>query len=244
MTSTSSNRRARTIASASLTAAAVVAVLASCVPPAVEARTLAIPDSVVSAIVRVAAAAPACDASLFGTGLIVAPERVLTNAHVVAGSSRVVVAGANSDATPGAIVYFDPHHDLAVIAVPGLSAAPLRFTDSIAIGGQAIVADYQTGSDPSAISVTIRSRDSTPSTDIYGETRVTLDYWTIRGTIEPGASGAPLLTSEGRVFGLVFAKGEGLEPEGYALSLTHVAPVVERAAGYTIRVDTGRCVGR
>src|SRR6478736_4857006 len=75
-------------------------------------------------IVKVRAVAESCARRMEGTGFAIGPGKVLTNAHVVAGSDRAVVesAGGNLDAT---VVLYDPQTDLAVIDVPDLTAPAL-----------------------------------------------------------------------------------------------------------------------
>lgn len=195
------------------------------------------------AVVHVAARASTCDTSSFGTGLIVAPQRVLAAAHVLAGADRVVVTDATGDGTDGSVVYFDPRHDLALIAVPGLDAPGLQYSDTAPEGGSAVVVSFRSITGVTEKPVTIESRGEVVSTGIYQRATVTLTVWSVDGDISPGDSGAPLVAESG-ILGLIFAEAEDDVDRGYALSLEHLAPVVERAAGYTIKVDTGDCLDR
>lgn len=47
---------------------------------------------------------------------------VMTNAHVVAGSTDTVVQDVNGDELPATVIHFDPNVDLAVLAETGFAA--------------------------------------------------------------------------------------------------------------------------
>src|ERR1700754_1680112 len=82
--------------------------------------------SVAPSVVKVKSLAPSCQKVLEGTGFVIAPDRVMTNAHVVAGSNSVQVyaSGNPFDAT---VVSYDPLVDIAILAVPHLPPPPLSF---------------------------------------------------------------------------------------------------------------------
>lgn len=225
-----------------LAAATVALTLASCAASAAEIADPPHVTEVAPAIVSVAARATQCDTSSFATGLVIATDRILTNAHSVAGADRVVIADSDGNGTPGSVVYFDPKQDLAIVAATGFDAVPLTFSGGAAPGDAAIVTGHRLGG-VNTIPVMIESRDSAVAADIYGGSTITLDYWTIAGVIEPGISGSPLITENG-IIGLVFAQADGSEPRGFALAATHLTTAVENAPGYTIKVDTGPCLRR
>ena len=60
--------------------------------------------------------------------------------------------------------------------------------------------------------------------------------------MQQGESGGPLLSIDGRVAGVIFAKAANTENVGYALAMSEVTPVVEQAAGLTGAVDSGTCI--
>ena len=85
-------------------------------------------------VVRISGTAYACGQNQSGTGFVVAPERVVTNAHVVAGVDRPVIEAPNGQAIDGFVVYFDDDDDLAIVAVPGLTTAALPLSAPLAPG--------------------------------------------------------------------------------------------------------------
>lgn len=215
--------------------------LVSCSPVPTAEPMSTLSSSIASAVVGVAARSVECGTTSFGTGLVVSTNRVLTSAHVVAGASRIVVSTGEGAGSFGSVVYYDPRHDLAVISVPGFDSGPLPFSESAQIGDAAVVAAFIAGVGVTGIPVELRALSSTVTNDIYGDATVTLEYWTIAGEIDPGFSGAPLVTEAG-ITGAVFAEAADDEAVGYALTLEHIAPVIERAKDYVIKADTGACL--
>lgn len=194
-------------------------------------------------IVRVTGRTPECGAGVSGSGFLVMPERVLTNAHVVAGvvnpTVRVRAGGA---ALPGRVVYFDPRADVAVLAVPDLSARALLLAPEPAVSGDsAVVAGFPSGGPFRAEAARIRTVVEARGEDIYGTAGVEREVYVLRGTVVPGNSGGPLLDDAGRVLGLVFGAAEDEQDIGYALTADELAPVVAAAGDLTDRVDTGTC---
>ncbi len=185
----------------------------------------------------------ACDAVVTGSGFAYAPDRILTNAHVVAGSKtptiRIPGDPASYDAT---VVAIDSKLDLAVLRVDGLPAPALVFaTRPAETGDGAVVAGFPGGGDLEAGAARIRARIDARGEDIYGRSGVVRDVYSFRGVVIPGNSGGPLLAPNGRVYGVVFAAGLGEEETGYAITAEQAAPLAQRGAQSFEPVDTGAC---
>ncbi|MFE9607677.1 MarP family serine protease [Streptomyces sp. NPDC006012] len=178
-----------------------------------------------------------------GSGFVFAPQHVMTNAHVVAGidgpSVRIGGVGA---VYASRVVLFDPQRDVAVLYVPGLHAPALRFDDSAARGDSAVVAGYPQDGGLNLQAATVANRVEATGQNIYNDATVTREIYSIRSTVRPGNSGGPLLTTGGRVFGVVFARSTSDNETGYVLTADEVAGDAARAAGATTAVDTGSLV--
>lgn len=185
----------------------------------------------------------ACDAVVTGSGFAYARDRILTNAHVVAGAGQPTIRIPGDPAVYDAtVVAIDPRLDLAVLRVDGLPAPPLAFaTRAAQTGDGAVVAGFPGGGDLEAGAARIRARLDARGEDIYGRSGVVRDVYSFRGTVVPGNSGGPLLAPSGRVYGVVFAAGLGEEETGYALTAQQTAPIAAQGARATEPVDTGRC---
>ena len=79
--------------------------------------------------------------------------------------------------------------------------------------------------------------------DIYGDASNTRDIYALAAEVQPGNSGGPLLTDDGAVAGVVFARAESDAARGYAMTTVELAPVLAGAAGWTEGVSTGSCTG-
>lgn len=178
-----------------------------------------------------------------GSGFVYSAEHVMTNAHVVAGidepTVRVGGVGRSYDAR---VVLFDPDKDVAVLYVPDLRAPVLRFDDSAARGDSAVVAGYPEDGDLNLQAATVAGRVRANGQNIYNNALVTREIYSIRSTVRPGNSGGPLLTTDGKVYGVVFARSTSDDETGYVLTADEVASDAERAANATAPVDTGELV--
>ncbi|MFF4268322.1 MarP family serine protease [Streptomyces sp. NPDC001536] len=178
-----------------------------------------------------------------GSGFVYSPEHVMTNAHVVAGIDEPTVrVGGVGRSYEARVVLFDPDKDVAVLYVPGLEAPVLRFDDNAARGDSAVVAGYPQDGDLNLQAATVANRVQANGQNIYNDGTVTREIYSIRSTVRPGNSGGPLLTTDGKVFGVVFARSTSDDETGYVLTADEVAGDAERAAAATAPVDTGDLV--
>jgi S1-C subfamily serine protease len=210
-------------------------------PPDAELRQTAAVQQVRPSVLKVTGVAEACRKLIEGTGFVYAPERVLTNAHVVAGvrEPHVEVDGRPLDAT---VVLFDPGLDLAVLAVEGLTAQPLEPAPEQAERGQdAIVVGYpQDGPFRADAARVIRVQDARGK-DIYQQGDVVREIYSVRGLVRQGNSGGPLVDTDGDVLGVVFAAAADDQTIGYVLTWDEVVDAAEQARDRTRRVSTRDC---
>jgi S1-C subfamily serine protease len=193
-------------------------------------------------VVRVTGNAFECGSNLSGSGFVVAPDRIVTNAHVVAGVTDPIVEAPGQPAVEGRVVAFDRANDLALIAVNGLSTPPLAIADTAEApaGADVAVAGYPFGG-PLELRPA-RVVDVGSLTIIEGGDRSTRDVMTLAADVDHGNSGGPVLTGDGEVGGVVFAKSESVENVGYALTTATLAPLAADAANLSQPVDSGSCV--
>lgn len=193
-------------------------------------------------IVKITGIAQACNRGQEGSGWVVAPEKVVTNAHVVAGmgQAQVQVQGLGRSYS-AQVVAFDPARDLAVLDVPGLTAPPLAQGGVLGRGESAVVAGFPLDGpfrlDPARVRRTITATGS----DIYGRPGVQREIYSLYARVEPGNSGGPLLSAGGQVVGVVFAKSLDDPSTGYALTLAEARPVLDAAVSDRTPVPTGAC---
>ena len=197
-----------------------------------------------SSIIKITGVATSCNRGQEGSGWVVARERVVTNAHVVAGMERATVRirGTGRSYT-GRIVVFDARRDLAVLAVPDLPAEPLPQGPDLARGDSGIVAGFPLDGPYQLDAARVREVVNARGSDIYGQAGTTREVYSLYAQVRPGNSGGPLLSTDGRVVGVIFAKSLDDNSTGYALTMDEAKPVLNAAASAATPVDSGPCVG-
>ena len=199
-------------------------------------------DRVGASIVKIEGTAPGCSRRIEGSGFVFAHDHVITNAHVVAG----VVPGPEVTTRRNVrfasqVVLYDPKRDIAILYVPGLAAARLRFAPQASRGANAIVAGYPLDSSYTTVAARIGGSEAASSPDIYQTTTVTREIYSVRAVVKPGNSGGPLLAPDGRVYGVVFAAAVSAKDTGYALTASEVAPDARLGRTATVPVSTQSC---
>jgi S1-C subfamily serine protease len=185
-----------------------------------------------------------------GSGFVVAPGLVVTNAHVVAGVDRPVVLDGMGHHAATAVL-FDPRLDLAVLRVPGLNDPALPIdTAPVGRGTSGVVLGYPEGGPfdyrPAAVAAAFQAT----GLDIYGKTQTLRQVYQIEAVVQPGNSGGPLISSgdasqhipDGQVIGVVFARSTINPDVGYALAMAAVKADVNRVGPSSPPVRTGACL--
>ena len=193
-------------------------------------------------VLRIAGTAYECGQNQTGTGFVVSEDRVVTNAHVVAGVSQPVVEMSDGGAMPGRVVYFDTRHDLAVLAVDNLPSQPLPLSPDLPGGSQAAFAGYPHGGPFQSKPATVQDIATVLVPDIYGNSPAPEDIYRLAGDVQPGNSGGPLLTPEGLVAGVIFAKATSDAEVGFAITMNDLNPVAEQAPALSAPVSSGQCI--
>jgi S1-C subfamily serine protease len=197
-------------------------------------------------IVKVTGVAPSCRRQLEGSGFLYAPERVMTNAHVVAGVRDPVVTTADGETFDATVVVYDSKRDIAVLYVPGFGDSPLSFGPDASRGDEAVVVGYPENGPFTPVAARVRGVESARGPDIYQSTQVTREIYSVYAVVRPGNSGGPLLGAslvDGQpiVYGVVFAAAVDDKHTGYALTADEVAPDARVGRSATAAVSTQGC---
>ncbi len=195
-----------------------------------------------ASVARITGTAYACGATLTGSGFVAADELVVTNAHVVAGVGAPVVELPGGRVAEGRIVYFDPVDDLAIIAVAGLSAAPLAIDAPAVPGAQAAFQGYPLGGPFRSGTAGVLAVGPVPVPDIYDRSVTPRQVYSLDADVQPGNSGGPLLSDDGAVIGVVFARGADGERRGYAMTTDELRPALELVTADSPAASSGACV--
>ncbi|MBI2710757.1 MAG: MarP family serine protease [Actinobacteria bacterium] len=182
----------------------------------------------------------ACGRIQEGSGFVVRPGLVATNAHVVAGEGSTEVErddGSRQDAT---VVAFDPERDIAVLSVPGIARPPLPVGDP-APGQRGAVFGHPGGGPLELSPFQIAQRVTADGADIYGRPGTARDVLVLASALAPGDSGSALVTPQGTVVGVAFAIAPDRPGVAYALSTSELRAGLSEVAPRP--VGTGPCVG-
>jgi S1-C subfamily serine protease len=188
----------------------------------------------------------ACGLGIEGSGWVAAPGVVVTNAHVVAGESDTTVQIGGAPPGLGArAIAFDPHDDVAILRVPGLTARPLKMEGNPKPGTSAAILGYPLDGPFDAEAGRLGATQVVNTEDAYGNGPVQRQITSLRGKVRPGNSGGPMVDPAGRVAATVFAAitgGGGKGPGGFAVPNSLVRQQLAAAAGRGARtVGTGHC---
>ena len=209
--------------------------------PQAEARVLRDPDirNAANSVYKIRSN-NRCGSGVEGTGFLYAPDKLMTNAHVVAGVTEpMVLVGKNL--VKGTVVYYDPDVDIAVIDVPDLTGPTIRFDLAGEERQQGAILGFPQDGPFDAQPVRIRTDQRLRSPDIYGNGTVTRHVFSLRGLIRPGNSGGPVVSTQGQVLGVVFAASVSDRETGYALTADQVREAAAVGLGAQERVSSGNC---
>ncbi len=185
----------------------------------------------------------ACGLGVEGSGWVAAAQVVVTNAHVVAGEADTVVqADGEPRPLPAHAIGFDPHDDIAVLVVPGLTARPLALGPEAEPGTAAAILGYPLDGPFDGEPGRIGRVQRVSTQDAYGNGPVVRSILSLRGRVRPGNSGGPLVGAAGQVLGTVFAAVTGdVAAGGFAVPDALIAGQLARAQARRAPVGTGAC---
>jgi S1-C subfamily serine protease len=183
----------------------------------------------------------ACGLNVSGSGWVVADDRVVTNAHVVAGEDDTTVTTRDGRELDAVAVAYRPRDDIAVLRVDGLDLQPLPMADGADAGTVGAVLGFPGAGDFSAVPARLGTTGEVTSVDSYGEGPIQREMTSFRGEVISGNSGGPMVDGDGRVRTTVFAATVDAEHrEGLGVPNDLVRDAVD-AAG-SDEVSTGDCL--
>jgi S1-C subfamily serine protease len=182
---------------------------------------------------------PACDKLQSGSGWVVRPGLVVTNAHVVAGTDSVQVSTFDERKYFGQVVAFDARHDLALISAPKLPAAPLAVAGA-AEGDVGVALGYPGGGGLAVQPYRVSRLIDADGRDIYDSQAVERELLVLGADLHPGDSGGPLIDPQGRVAGVTFAIAPDQSSVAYAINVDEVQAIL--GSGTSAPVPVGPCI--
>ncbi|NUL46002.1 MarP family serine protease [Cellulosimicrobium funkei] len=195
-----------------------------------------------ASVVRISGTALMCGQNQTGSGFAVASDRVITNAHVVSGLTEPSVESADGTVHAGRVVHFDAARDVAVIAVDGADLPALDVGAELADQESGYIMGYPSGGPFQMSPALVQARGEVTVNNIYGAEPGLLDIYQLEADVQLGSSGGPLLTVDGDVAGIVFARATGDIKVGYAITGDEAEEALTGAEDMEDTVSTGQCI--
>lgn len=180
----------------------------------------------------------ACDLGLEGSGWVARPGLVVTNAHVVAGESDTQITTRAGETFDTDVVHYEPHNDIAIMRVPGLTLRPLALEPDPGSGTPVAVLGYPENGPFAASSARLGQAGDVSTQDSYGNGPIRRTITPFRGDVRSGNSGSPAVDRRGRVGTTVFAANQDTRAGGLGVP----NELVERALRSRLApTSTGAC---
>lgn len=191
-----------------------------------------------SSVVRVRGYA--CGLGVAGTGWIAAPELIVTAAHVVAGiDDPVVDHGEGTPEVSGQVVAFDKRNDVAVVRVDRIAGRPLQLADEPE-GKEGAILGFPGNRAYTAVPARVGRDVTFLNRDAYGNFPVTRTVTLLRGMVEPGNSGGPVVSTIGEVLATVFGSRAQNDTNGFGVPNRLVRDLLAKAGATGLSTP---CVG-
>ncbi len=182
----------------------------------------------------------ACQRIVDGSGFVVAPGLIVTNAHVVAGERSTVVLRDDGRRLGATVVAFDPDRDVALLAVPGISRSPLTLAEPAA-GQTGGVFGHPEGGPLRVAPFQIERAISAVGDNIYGTGSTRRQVLELAAALAPGDSGSAVVDTTGQVVAVAFAVSSNRPNTAYALAPSEVRSMLD--GPHATPVSTGACRG-
>jgi S1-C subfamily serine protease len=178
-----------------------------------------------------------CGIGVMGSGWVIAPGVVVTNAHVVAGQTDTLVQTPEGQTVGAVAVAFNPRNDIAILSAP-IDSNPLGTRDGSTLNLSGAVIGYPNDGPLRLSPARAGESRKVLTRDAYGRGPIERRTVSLRGRVRRGNSGGPLVDRGGRVIGTVFAATTKGPPGGLAVPNAVVRRIAARASG---QVSTGPC---
>ena len=180
----------------------------------------------------------ACGLGIQGSGWIVRRDLVATNAHVIAGEHDTNVQAPNGQSLSAQVVYVDAQNDVALLRVDGLRIAPLAVTSTGEYPVSVVLLGYPRDGALVGVAATAGAPRTVIAPNAYGHNVGRRSIVPLRGKVEPGESGGPVVDSKGGVVAMIFGGAKNVG-SGFAVPVSVVRDAVPKATG---PVSSGRCI--
>jgi S1-C subfamily serine protease len=186
----------------------------------------------------------ACGLNVQGSGWVAPGGLIVTNAHVVAGQNDTEIQFEGHGSPHHAdVIFFDAGNDLAILRTGAPTPAGLELDVDPKEGSPGAILGFPLNGSYTAEPGRVGQTTDVISQDAYGRGPVTREMTAIRGLIQQGNSGGPLVDADGEVVATIFAaSARPGEKTGFGVPSDIVAEALS-TVDVTGRVGTGPCAG-
>jgi S1-C subfamily serine protease len=180
-----------------------------------------------------------CGLGAQGSGWVVRRNLVATNAHVIAGQRDTRVLAPSGQTLRARPVYVDGTNDVALLRASGLAAAPLAVDRKGFFPRPVVLLGYPHDGPLLASAATAGEARTVFAPDAYRRRVRSRQVVPLRGRVQPGESGGPVVDRRGSVVAMIFGgtrRGRG----GFAVP---VELVLRGVQGRLRPVASGPCLG-
>ena len=183
----------------------------------------------------------ACGLGVAGSGWVIGPELVATNAHVVAGEDDTTVTlRAGAPQLDAEAVHYEPRNDFALLRVPGLGLPALELVGDPQSAATGAVLGYPENGPFAVTPARLGTTAEVTSQDSYGRGPVDRRMTSLRGAVRSGNSGGPMVDADGRVLTTVFGSEQTKGRPAGGLGVPN-AVAAEALRGQLEPTGTGPC---
>ena len=182
----------------------------------------------------------ACGLGIQGSGWVVRRDLIATNAHVIAGEHDTSVLAPNGQSLSAQVVYVDPTNDIALLRVQSLQTAPLAATSTKDYPVNVVLMGYPRDGALIGVAATAGPPRTVLAPNAYGRHLGPRSVVALRGRVQPGESGGPVVDANGGIVAMIFGGAENGSANGFAVPVSVVEDAVPNA---TRPVSSGPCTG-
>ncbi|MEM4717737.1 MAG: trypsin-like peptidase domain-containing protein [Desulfurococcaceae archaeon] len=166
----------------------------------------------------------------YGSGFIIAPGYVVTNAHVVRGASKVAVVFSDGFISEARILALDPQRDLALLKTAD-HGEPIELGDSdkLEVGEIVLAIGSPLGLLENSVTMGVISA---VGRTITAQNMLLEDLIQTDAAINPGNSGGPLINLNGEAVGVATAIIPFAQGIGFAIPINTVKRFIDMVSKY------------
>jgi S1-C subfamily serine protease len=194
-------------------------------------------EAIVAGTVRVTGFA--CGVEVEGSGFAVAPDLIVTNAHVLVGVAEPIVETVFASELAAVPLAFDPVNDLAVLRVPEADLRSFELGDA-ADGTVGTLVGWEHDGAPAPRPFRIDRPVTVRIEAVLGDERVERSSWLVAADVDSGDSGAALVDHSGVVVGIAYATTRRDAGVAYATRASRLEDLLA-SADLTTEIELPEC---